>query len=143
MKIIAMAFICFSTICYCNAQPVKIHGRLEVEGTQLVDANDNPIVLNGMSFGWSCFHPRFYNEGTVHWLHKDWKCSIVRAAIGIEPSGGYIQDSATAMAKLRTVVNAAIKEGIYVIIGFFHKPIHFEPQRVFFGSIRFDHVITQ
>lgn len=34
-----------------NAQFVKKHGQLSVKGTQLVDKNQNPIVLRGVSFG--------------------------------------------------------------------------------------------
>ena len=51
-----------------NAQFVKHHGQLGVSGTQLVDKNNNPIVLRGMSFGWHSMWPRFYNEKAVSWL---------------------------------------------------------------------------
>jgi len=135
MKIITMAFICFSAICYCNAQPVKTHGRLEVEGTQLVDANDNPIVLNGMSFGWSCFHPRFYTALAVRWLHKDWKCNVVRAAMGIEPDKGYIKDSATSKRLMKVVIEAAIAEGIYVIIDWHSHNINLNEAKSFFKEM--------
>jgi len=67
-------------------QPVKMHGRLKVEGTRLLDEHHHPYALHGMSFGWSCFWPRFYNAGTVDWLYKDWNCSVLRAAMGVEPN---------------------------------------------------------
>ena len=118
-----------------NAQPVKQHGRLHVQGTQLTDEHNSPVVLRGMSFGWSCFHPRFYTAGSVKWLHNDWHCTVVRAAMGIEPKGGYKDDSATAIAKIRTVVDAAIKEGIYVIIDWHSHNINLAEARRFFAEM--------
>ncbi|RZJ42520.1 MAG: glycoside hydrolase family 5 protein, partial [Chryseobacterium sp.] len=69
---------------FSNAQFVKQHGQLSVQGTQLVDKNNNPVVLRGMSFGWHSMWPRFYNEKAVAWLKKDFNCNVVRAAMGIE-----------------------------------------------------------
>ena len=54
-----------------NGQVVKQNGKLRVAGTQLVNAKGEPIALHGMSFGWSCFHPRFYTAGSVHELVKE------------------------------------------------------------------------
>ncbi|MEZ0131536.1 glycoside hydrolase family 5 protein, partial [Flavobacterium sp. LBUM151] len=76
--------IVLMSFCLSNAQFVKQHGRLHVSGTQLVDKNNNPVVLRGMSFGWHSMWPRFYNEKAVAWLKKDFKCNVVRAAMGIE-----------------------------------------------------------
>ncbi|MEO7046618.1 MAG: glycoside hydrolase family 5 protein, partial [Ferruginibacter sp.] len=41
---------------------------LHLVGTQLSDTSGKPIILRGMSFGWLCFHPRFYNADVVKWL---------------------------------------------------------------------------
>ena len=92
ISIIGLLFLCPGL--FTGAQPVKTYGQLKVEGTRLVDKNGKPVVLRGMSFGWHNWWPRFYNAGTVKWLHDDWKCSVVRAAMGVEPDGGYIKDSA-------------------------------------------------
>lgn len=113
-------------------QPVKQNGELQVKGTQLVNANDEPVVLRGMSFGWSCFHPRFYTKGAVKWLYKDWGCNVVRAAMGIEPNRGYKQDSATNMQLISTVVDAAIEQGIYVIIDWHSHSINLPEAKAFF-----------
>lgn len=118
-----------------HAQPVKQHGRLHVQGTQLVDEHNNPVILRGMSFGWSCFHPRFYTAGSVKWLHNDWHCTVIRAAMGIEPKGGYKEDSATAIANVKAVVDAAIKEGVYVIIDWHSHNINLAEARQFFAGM--------
>jgi len=118
-----------------NAQPVKVHGQLRVDGTNLVDSKGKPVVLRGMSFGWHNWWPRFYNAGTVKWLHDDWKCSVVRAAMGVEPDKGYIKDSTGSIADVKAVVDAAIKEGIYVIIDWHSHNIKLNEAKTFFGQM--------
>jgi len=117
------------------AQPVKRHGQLRVDGTRLVDHKGQPVVLRGMSFGWHNWWPRFYNAGTVKWLHDDWKCSVVRVAMGVEPDKGYIKDSAGSVADVRAVVDAAIKEGIYVIIDWHSHNIKLKEAKIFFTQM--------
>jgi endoglucanase len=118
-----------------SAQPVKEHGQLKVNGTKLVDKKGKPVVLRGMSFGWHNWWPRFYTAGTVKWLHDDWKCSVVRAAMGVEPDRGYIKDSAGSVSKIKVVVDAAIKEGIYVIIDWHSHNIRLNEARTFFADM--------
>ena len=118
-----------------NAQPVKQHGQLKVTGTQLMDEHNQPFVLNGMSFGWSSFHPRFYTAGAVKELYKEWNCNVVRAAMGIEPDGGYLKDPYTSTKLVRTVVDAAIKEGIYIIIDWHSHNINLKDAKAFFKKM--------
>lgn len=135
MRVLVLVTICLAFISNVNAQPVKKHGWLKVEGTQLVNQNNEPVVLNGMSFGWSCFHPRFYTSAATKWLHKDWQSTVVRAALGIEPEKGYLQDSARSKKLIKTVVDAAIEEGIYVIIDWHSHNINLEEAKVFFKEM--------
>ncbi|HEY5370543.1 MAG TPA: glycoside hydrolase family 5 protein [Hanamia sp.] len=115
MKYILLAIATSFTLSL-NAQPVKIHGQLHVDKTQLKDSHGNDVVLRGMSFGWHNWWPRFYNAGAVKTLHEDWGATIVRAAMGVEPQGAYLDNPDFAKQKIESVVNAAIEEGIYVII---------------------------
>ena len=131
MKSCIVALVSILMIYNSFAQPVKSHGNLKVSGTQLVDKNNEPVVLNGMSFGWSNFHPRFYTSGVVRWLYKDWHCDVVRAAMGVEPEGGYLKDSARSVKLVKAVVDAAIKEGIYVIIDWHSHNINKEAKDFF------------
>jgi endoglucanase len=98
------------------AQPVQQHGALHVAGTQLTDQHGAPVVLRGMSFGWHNWHPRFYNAGAVNWLARDWRCNVVRAAMGIEPDGAYLQNDTLALRCVEAVIEGAIRSGIYVIL---------------------------
>ncbi len=133
MKLITLILLC--TTMYATAQPVKTHGQLKVTGTQLTDQNNQPVVLNGVSFGWSCFHPRFYTSAATKWLHKDWKCDVVRAALGVEPDKGYLKDSARSMQLIKTVVEAAIDEGIYVIIDWHSHNLNLKEAKSFFATM--------
>jgi len=117
------------------AQPVKIHGRLKVVGTQLMDEHDRPYALHGMSFGWSCWWPRFYNAGAVDWLYRDWNCSVLRAAMAVERRGGYEDDPAGSGKLIRAVVDAAIRSGIYVIIDWHGDHIKTAEAKAFFGEM--------
>ena len=120
---------------WLQAQPVKRHGALQVNGVQLVNANGQPVILRGMSFGWHCFWPRFYNEGAVSWLVKDWKVNVVRAAMGVERKDGYLQKPEWSTEKVKAVVDAAIKEGIYVIIDWHSHGIQLEAAKQFFTEM--------
>lgn len=122
--------------CVTIAQPVKEHGALSVSGTQLVDKNGQPVVLRGMSFGWHNLWPRFYNAGAVKWLKEDWKCTIVRASMGIELNdSGYLKNPVGSASKIKAVVDAAIREGIYVIIDWHDHNIHLEEAKTFFKEM--------
>ncbi|GAA6766606.1 hypothetical protein AAFH68_25480 [Flavobacterium sp. CGRL1] len=128
----ALLLIC----CFSQAQFVKEHGRLSVLGTQLVDQNNQPIVLRGLSFGWHSMWPRFYNEKAVSWLKKDFKCNVVRAAMGIELGEySYIKDPKFSKEKIEAVINGAIKSDIYVIIDWHSHNINLKEAKEFFAEM--------
>src|SRR5258705_2855097 len=135
MKKLSIVFFLLILFFGVHAQPVKKYGQLRVEGTKLVDKNGKTVVLRGMSFGWHNWWPRFYSEGTVKWLHDDWKCSGVRAAMGVEPDKGYLKDSAGSVANVKTVVDGAIKQGIYVIVDWHSHNIKLNEAKAFFAMM--------
>jgi len=107
--------------------PVARHGQLKVVGSQILDQNNRPVQLRGMSLFWSNAPEArdFYNEEVVVWLRDEWKASLIRAAMAVEANWGndqtgYIAGNNSGGVKnddrLKTVVNAAIKHGMYVII---------------------------
>jgi len=130
-----IAISIFLSVNAISKTPVEIHGALHVKGTQLTDAHQQPVVLRGMSFGWHCFWPRFYNEGAVNWLTNDWGCNVVRAAMGIEPPQGYLQKPDWSKEKIKAVVDAAIKAGIYVIIDWHSHNIQQQEAIAFFSEM--------
>lgn len=131
---IVLLFLMFSV--FANAQFVKQNGQLKVSGTQLVNQNNQPISLRGVSFGWHNWWPRFYNKEAVKWLHNDWSATIVRAAMGVDADdNSYLKSPKDSKAKLEAVVNAAIKEDIYVIIDWHSHNIHTKEAVAFFSEM--------
>src|SRR5690606_15786452 len=86
-----------------------------VEGNKIMDESGTPVQLRGMSFFWSQWIGKYYNREAVKWLKDDWRCTVVRAALSVE-HGGYLENPEAEKAKIKTVVEAAIEEGLYVII---------------------------
>ncbi len=123
----------FLAVSLAQAQPVKEHGKLSVRGTNLIDQDGNPVMLRGVSYGWHNWWPRFYDENTVEWLARDWKCNVVRAAMGVEPAKGYLQDPKWSQEKIESVVQGAIDNGIYVIIDWHSHGIQTDAAKTFFA----------
>lgn len=98
---------------------VEKNGLLEVNGNKIVNKDKIPVSLAGNSFFWSnkgWGGENYYKSQIVSWLALDWETTIVRAAMGVDADGGYLQDKAGNMAKVKTIVDAAIANGLYVII---------------------------
>ena len=98
---------------------VQMHGLLQLSGNKIVDKNNEPVCFAGNSFFWSNDNwggERFYKSEVVSWLKLDWKATIVRAAMGVEDPGGYLDNNVSNKNRVITIVDAAIDEGLYVII---------------------------
>jgi len=94
-------------------------GPLSVNGNRIVDQNDQPISFAGMSFFWSndgWGGSKYYNADCLNWLVSDWEVTIVRAAMGVEDGGGYLDSPTNNKDRVKTIVDASIAAGIYVII---------------------------
>ncbi|KAI1729764.1 cellulase (glycosyl hydrolase family 5) domain-containing protein [Ditylenchus destructor] len=90
------------------------YGQLSVKGTQL-EGDGKPVALHGMSLFWSQWMDKYWNDDTIKALKCPWNSNVVRAAMGVD-QGGYLTDKAKNEKLVTDVVDAAIKEGIYVII---------------------------
>ncbi|MBN2036708.1 MAG: cellulase family glycosylhydrolase [Chitinispirillaceae bacterium] len=117
------------------SQPVTIHGQLKVVGSQLQNKNSKQVILRGQGYAWHNWWPQYWNADVVKWLALDWKCQILRAAMGVEPEGAYLSDSVKAINLVRTVVNAAIAEGRYIIIDWHAHEIHQNEAMAFFSRM--------
>ncbi len=125
-----------SQVRIATAHDVSSPPKLRVIGTQLSTSAGQPVVLRGMSFGWHNLWPRFYNAGAVHQLVKDWHCNVVRAAMGIQLNdSGYLKNPVFSKDHIRAVINAAIAEGIYVIVDWHDHNLHPAQATTFFNEI--------
>lgn len=113
------------------------HGRLSVDGNRVVDESGETVQLRGMSLFWSMWMPQYYNADTVQWLVDDWGITLIRAAMGIEHGGGYLEDNSANVQMVETVVEAAIAAGIYVIIDWHdhNAENHLTESKAFFATM--------
>ncbi|MBC8081871.1 MAG: cellulase family glycosylhydrolase [Hymenobacter sp.] len=99
--------------------PVQQYGLLKVAGNKIVDKNNQAISLAGNSLFWSndgWGGERYYNANVVGWLKNNWQAKIVRVAMGTNEGGGYLSNPAREKQKVKTVVDACLAAGLYVII---------------------------
>ncbi|HWO10105.1 MAG TPA: glycoside hydrolase family 5 protein, partial [Polyangiaceae bacterium] len=101
----------------------------QVVGSQVQFGGPNTSVA-GPSLFWSNGRygmDRFYNADVVDWVAQDWGARIVRAAMAVDDDrpggetpvdqlGGYVTRKFDSTLNVKRVVNAAISNGIYVII---------------------------
>ncbi|GAA0732569.1 glycoside hydrolase family 5 protein [Sphingomonas japonica] len=134
-RLLALALAALLLGATAQAQtPVERHGRLQVSGTHIVDQAGKPVTLRGMSLFWSQWQPQYYNAATIKRLRDDWKITVIRAAMAVD-SGGYRANPDAEMAKVETVIDAAVANGIYVIVDWHaHKP-HAKEAAAFFARI--------
>lgn len=115
---------------------VNKYGQLQASGKNILDKNGEAIALRGMSLFWSQWGGQYYNYETIKWLRDDWKCTVIRAAVGAE-NGGYLENPEIEYFKLKTVIEACIDLGIYVIIDWHdhHAEDHIEKAESFFDKV--------
>jgi endoglucanase len=99
------------------ASMVTLHGALKSQGNKIIgSASKQSVQLAGPSLYWTLWGgQKFYNSNVVAAVANNWNASLIRAAIGVE-NGGYLDkpDQQTTYAK--TIVDAAIASGIYVLV---------------------------
>lgn len=135
--LIAVLVQCKSADPVINKQdPVVQHGQLAIQGKHLVNKSGELIQLKGMSLFWSQWMPQYFNKTTVKQLKTNWNCNVVRAPLAVEHDG-YLENPEREQEKIMKVIDAAIEEGIYVIVDWHdhHAENHIEEAIVFFSHI--------
>ena len=147
-KLLTIILLC---VCVCHAHaidPVKQYGQLQVKGSQLCDQQGKPVILRGISLGWHNIWPRFYNKKAVQTLKQDWNCTVVRAAMGVMIEDNYLENPEFAMQCMTNVIDAAIKQNVYVIIDWHSHITKTQEAKEFFGKMaqkygKYPHVIYE
>ena len=99
-----------------DGSPVAMHGALSISDGRVVDQHGEPVTLRGMSLFWSQWGAQYYTSETVDWLVEDWKVSAIRAAIVAEGRSSAAYNFETEFANASRVIDAAIANGIYVVV---------------------------
>ncbi|MEO3404681.1 glycoside hydrolase family 5 protein [Mucilaginibacter sp. CAU 1740] len=118
--------------------PVAVNGKLKVANGKIVNQQGIAPQLRGLSFSWSLWQGRkYYNPGVVSWIADDFKVSIIRAAMGVQPDGGYLQQPDEQTELMTKVIDEAIRDGIYVLIDWHdhHSNEHVNQAKNFFKQM--------
>lgn len=134
-KLMMIALLLVGTLTAYAQTPVKRWGQLQVKGTQLCDEQGQPVQLRGVSLGWHNLWPRFYNKATVKTLVSDWHATLIRAAMGVKIDDNYLENPTFALSCIEPVVEAAIKNGVYVIIDWHAHEMYTAEAKAFFGRM--------
>lgn len=119
-KELVVVLVLFSIILQIKSQlnPVAPpYGQLQVNGTKLIGSNGQPVQLRGMSL--HAWQYQFYTAETVSFLKYSFNSNVVRAAMTTDGWGGSLTSSdnfAQWNQRMQTVIEAAINNGIYVIV---------------------------
>lgn len=126
--IIMLTFVALYAVPFTAASkgPVSYYGQLDVSQNRIVGSKTgSPAQVKGMSFFWSNWC-NYWNASTVDRMADEFKCEIVRASYGVDDTGAPY--SSGDEAKVREVVNAAIKNDIFVIIDWHSHGAHSNAQ---------------
>lgn len=99
-----------------SGTPLANHGKLSVNGVNLVDKNGNGYQLKGPSTHGLQWFPQYVDKRTFKYIRDNWGANMIRLAM-YTAEGGYCAGSAEKMeATVDKGVKAATELGMYVII---------------------------
>ncbi|TYQ17724.1 UNVERIFIED_CONTAM: endoglucanase [Acetivibrio alkalicellulosi] len=116
--------------------PVSYYGKMVASGNSIIGSKTNaPMQVKGMSFFWSNWSGPYYNSATVDRMVDEFQCEILRVAYGIRDNGTPYNTNDE--QKIREVIDASIRRGVYIIIDWHSHGAHLNPQAAkdFFGRM--------
>ncbi|MES2675083.1 MAG: cellulase family glycosylhydrolase [Pseudomonadota bacterium] len=108
-----------STSSSSSVTPTDGPAAISVSGNKILFGGQVGSISGASMFwsntGWGA--EKFYNAQAVSWLKSDWNAKLVRAAMGVNDTGGYLTDPSN-KTRVTAVVDGAIANDMYVIIDF-------------------------
>ncbi|POY36654.1 glycosyl hydrolase family 5 [Solitalea longa] len=128
------------TAAFAQTAPRAIdqHGALSVQHNIIVDKNGVPPQLRGISMSWSIWAgKKYYNNNVVDWLVDDFKISVLRASMAVQPDGGYLQQPEEQLQLITQTIDKAVERGIYVLIDWHdhNAEKHLSESKAFFAQM--------
>ncbi len=114
------------------------NGALKRMGSKIVGTHGNPVQAAGLSFYWSIWGgEKFYNDAVVSSVASSWNATLIRAAIAVENPNGYLVKPAQQLSYAKAVTDAAIKNGIYVLVDWHdhNANLHIPQAKEFFSEM--------
>lgn len=119
--------------------PVGRHGQLRVQGTQMVDEQGTVVQLKGVSSMWLNWEPTGYAESLegLRFMRDNWGLQIIRAAMGVDEDGAYLEDPVKAQRQVETIIDNAMELGVYVLVDWHDHAaeLHQEQAEAFFDNL--------
>lgn len=140
-RILLFYVLLFTAVCDAAAQKpgaVAKHGALHIAEGRMVDKNNLPPQLRGISLSWSIWEgQKYYRPEVVSWLATDFNISLLRVSMAIEPEKGYLQQPLEQERLVMKVIDAAIQQGLYVLIDWHdhHADANVERSKHFFEKM--------
>lgn len=107
--------------------PVEYYGEMLVQGNEIIGSKTNNYVqVTGMSFFWSNWSQRFYTAEMVEKMVNEYNCEVIRTPYGIQDNG--LPYDISDIERIKTVVQAAIDNGVYIIIDWHSHGAHNQPE---------------
>lgn len=109
----------FASYVYAGPKtPVDKHGKLSVQGTQLVDKKGKAVQLYGMSTHGIAWFPQYMNKDAFKSLRDEWNTNCVRIAMYTDEYGGYCSGGNKDSLKKKVFdgIDYATELGMYVIV---------------------------
>ncbi len=98
--------------------PVANHGKLMVDGVNIVDKNGDKYQLKGVSTHGINWFPEYVNKDAFQTFRDDWGANVIRLAMYTADYNGYC--SGGSQSELKGIVNNGVdyatELGMYVII---------------------------
>ncbi|KAH7668155.1 beta-1,4-endoglucanase [Aphelenchoides avenae] len=140
MYALGLALVAFASSAAALTVVNPPYGQLAVNGKQLVGSNGQAVQLRGMSLFWSQWMGQYFSADVVKALKCQWNSNVVRAAMAVD-QGGYASNPSGEYQKIKTVIEAAISNGIYVIADFhIHEAQNYKSQALaFFKQVAKDY----
>lgn len=134
--VLVFAFLLFGCQESGKTSIVDAYGQLKVEGAHVQNECGENVQLRGMSFFWHHWDAShmYLNQEVVHWLKTDWNVHTIRVPVGIHRSG-WFRDTTIIENKVREAIDAAIDEGVYVMVDWHSHDIHLNKAKGFFSRI--------
>ncbi len=95
-----------------------VHGKLSVNGTDLVDKDGNKFQLRGMSTHGIAWFPKYINEETFTFLRDEWNTNCIRIAMYTDENLGYCKNGDQEYLKtlVKNAIDYATELNMYVIV---------------------------